>query len=106
MPAPAPRQVVWPISAGNFARLMGAVRAQRFSQGKIRTIKQAARRNRFTCRQVSILARSFSLPDYRLKVVRLLARRITDRKSVAVIYGAFPNPMDRRKVTKILSRKR
>ncbi len=105
-PAAPPRSAARPISGGNFARLMGAVRAQRFSQGKVRVIRQAAWRNRFTCRQVSILIRAFSLDEYRLKVLRLLARRVADRHNAAVVHSAFSNPRDRRKARKILPRTR
>lgn len=104
-PTPA-RPVVKAISPGNFARLLGAVRSQRFSQGKVRAIRQAAARNRFTCRQVAVLTRAFSLTDYKLKVLRLVARRISDRQNAAVIYGAFPQKGDRRKAQIILFSKR
>ncbi len=107
-PAPLPthRAAVRAISSSNFARLMGTVRTQRFSQGKVRAIKQSAARNRFTCRQVAALVRAFSLVDYKLMVLRLMSRRITDRQNAAVIYGAFSNPKDRSAAKSILSRKR
>lgn len=107
-PAPAarPRPTARPISSGNLARLLGAVRTQRFSQGKVRIIRQAAARNRFTCRQVAILVRAFTLDEYRLKVLRLLARRVTDKKNAALVHAAFTNPRDRRKAQKILPRTR
>lgn len=104
---PAPGRVaavaVRPMAAGNFGRLMGAIRGQRFSQGKLRAIHQAAARKYFSCRQASILVRAMSLVSYKLQVLRLLRRRITDPRNKATILGAFPLATDRLKARRILA---
>jgi len=98
--------VLRPMSPRAFARLLDSVKAQVMTRGKRAVIAGAADHNHFTSRQVFTLLGTLPFSRDKLKTLKRLARRITDRESSFTIIDAFAFQRDKAKARKILQRAR
>jgi hypothetical protein len=105
-PAPTTPPPPQPMSGPDFSKLLDSVKAQAMTRGKLAVITQAASYNFFTCRQVIALINAVSFSRHKLKALKRLAWRVTDRQNTYTILDAFPFSRDRRKASKILAKVR
>jgi len=107
-PPPGPEvdtpPAVQPMSPAAFGRLMESVNAQGLTKGKLAVISGAAGHNHFSCRQVRALIGAISFSRDKLRTLKMLARRITDRQSSFAILEAFDFQRDKEKARRILAR--
>ncbi len=86
----------------DFDRLMNAVNAESFSDGKLGVVRTAAGAHHFTIGQVKRLVNAMSFSKDKVAVVRITASKILDPENAFQLYEAFTYSTDKRKVREIL----
>jgi hypothetical protein len=86
-----------------FAKLLTQVKEIHFSSEQMSTVKLAAKRNYFTCKQVKELLQAFSFSTDQIKTLGVLAPRIVDMQNSHVVLDAFEFSHDREQASELLS---
>ncbi len=89
------------ISQRGFESVRQEVKAQAFTDDKIKVLKYHSRHNMFTCSQIRSLLRQFTFSDDKLKALRILSYCIYDGFNSRTIVSEF-NLIDRDEAMRIL----
>lgn len=87
-----------------FRALVAAVRNERFSEGQLNVIQQAATRNYFRVGQLKNLIELLSFSATKLRALELGAPRLTDPENAFMLYDAFTFSADKEQAKAILQR--
>jgi hypothetical protein len=108
-PAPPPREResrrrARPMEDEAFRALVGAVQNERYSEGQLTVIQQAATRNSFSVGQVKGLINLVAFSATKLRTLELVAPRLVDPENAFAIYDAFTFSADKEQARAILQR--
>lgn len=103
MPQPPPAMNA-PMDEGTFGGLLGAIKAEAFSKGKLRVIQDAARSSFFTVDQLKRIVEQLPFSADKLGAAEAVAPRLVDKQNSFQLYSAFPFESDKQKLRAILSR--
>lgn len=104
-PAPAPAPVVAASACGPDSDLQGlsaAINEESFSDGKLRVLGDAAQGRGFCVDHAVVLIKLFSFEGDKIKALKLIAPRLTDRQNKFKIYKAFDFDSTRDEAKKVL----
>lgn len=93
-----------PMNPHSFEGLRHALKAQRYGEGRLAFLTNAAAGNWFVAEQVRLLLLDLPYASERVRALELLWPKVLDPHEAHLVYAAFPYGSDRPRVRAILAR--
>jgi hypothetical protein len=100
-----PAKPATPLSAEDFAKLLKALKAESFDEGKASFVAQFATNGRLSCAQAKEILKAFSFDDDRIKSAVALYPRLTDPENFFQVLEVFAFSSSRDEVRKRIKAK-